>query len=105
MTIYIGDADRAHHKSITREIVRRAQAHGLAGASVLHGIEGYGANSVIRTDRFPDVADDLPIVIVIVDTDAKIRAFINELDELIGEGLITLDPVEVVRYVGGAASS
>jgi PII-like signaling protein len=104
MTIYIGDADRSHHTSVAKEIVHRAHHHGLAGASVLHGIEGFGANSRIHTDRFSDIAEDLPMVIVIIDDDEKIRAFLPELDDLIVEGLVTLDPVDVVRYVGGATT-
>jgi uncharacterized protein len=101
ITIYVGDNDRSHHTSVARKIVRRAHDQGLAGASMLHGIEGYGAHGFVHTERFPDSADGLPtVVIIVVDTDDKLRAFIPVLDELIAEGLVTLDPVEGVRYIG-----
>lgn len=105
MTIYIGVDDRFKHTALFNEIVRRAHDHGLAGASVLHGIEGYGVSSYVHTDRLLDSADNLPAVVIIVDSDEKIRAFLPQLDDLIVEGLVTLDPVEVVRYVGGGSAS
>jgi len=103
MTIYLGIDERWHRKALFKEIVHRAHERGLAGASVLHGIEGFGASSFVHTDRFLDCADNLPAVVIIVDTDEKIRAFLPELEELITDGLVTLDPVEVVRYIGGGA--
>jgi len=80
--------------------VHRAHAAGLAGASVLRGIEGYGASSRIHTTRLLSLSEDLPVVIVIVDSHDKIDAFLPELDELITEGLVIMDPVEVITYVG-----
>jgi len=105
MTIYIGVDDRWQHTALVNEIVHRAHSRGLAGASVLHGIEGFGTHSFIHTDRLLDSADGLPAVVIIVDRDDKIRAFLPELDELITEGLVTLDPVEVIRYVGATDTS
>ncbi|MFB9834019.1 DUF190 domain-containing protein [Actinoallomurus acaciae] len=100
ITIFIGEADQYHHKPLYAEIVRRAHTHGLAGASVFRGIEGYGASSRIHTSRLLSLSDDLPLAIVIVDTEDKIVEFLLELDDLIDEGLVTLEPVEVYRYVG-----
>ncbi|MEU4247438.1 DUF190 domain-containing protein [Amycolatopsis sp. NPDC026612] len=100
LTIYVGDDDHWHHKPLYHEIVRRARDAGLAGASVLRGVEGYGASSLIHTTRILSLSDDLPVVIVIIDEEAKLRAFLPRLDELIGNGLVTLDQVEVVRYGG-----
>ncbi|OXM62488.1 DUF190 domain-containing protein [Amycolatopsis vastitatis] len=100
LTIYIGEDDHWHHKPLYHEIVRRARNAGLAGASVLRGVEGYGASSLIHTTRILSLSEDLPVVIVIIDEEAKLRAFLPQLDELIGEGLVTLDQVEVVRHVG-----
>jgi uncharacterized protein len=100
LTIFVGEDDQWHHKPVYNEIVHRAHRQGLAGASVLRGIEGYGATSRIHTTRLLSLAEDLPVVIVIVDTEEKIRAFLPQLDELVREGLVILDPVEVIRYVG-----
>jgi protein CrcB len=72
----------------------------LAGASVLRGIEGYGASSRVHTSRLLSLSADLPIAIVIVDRQDRIREFLPQLDELVSEGLVILDPVEVIRYVG-----
>ncbi len=101
LTIFIGEADRWHHRPLYTEIVHRAHAAGLAGASVLRGIEGYGASSRIHTNRLLSLSEDLPIVIVIVDAEERVRSFLPQLDELVSEGLVMVDPVEVIRYVGG----
>jgi uncharacterized protein len=102
LTIFIGEDDTWHHRPLYHEIVRRAHASGLAGASVLRGIEGYGASSRIHTTRLLSLSDDLPIAVIIVDREDRIRAFLPELDELVAEGLVIMDPVEVIRYVGRA---
>jgi uncharacterized protein len=100
LTIFVGEADRWHHRPLYTEIVHRAHAAGLAGASVLRGIEGYGASSRIHTNRLLSLSEDLPIVVVIVDAEERVRAFLPQLDELVTEGLVMVDPVEVIRYVG-----
>jgi PII-like signaling protein len=100
LTIFVGEDDQWRHRPLYTEIVHRAHQRGLAGASVLRGIEGYGASSRIHTQRILSLTEDLPVAIVIVDTEDSIRGFLPELDELVGEGLIIIDPVEVVRYVG-----
>lgn len=105
LTIFIGDTDQHHHRPLYTEIVHRAHDRGLAGASVFHGIEGYGASSHIHTSRILSLSDDLPIAIVIVDTEDKIDGFLPELDDLIDEGLVIVDDVEVYRYVGRAKSA
>jgi uncharacterized protein len=100
LTIFIGDADQYHHRPLSTEIVHRARHHGLAGASVFHGVEGYGVSSRIHTGRILSLSDDLPVAIVIIDTEEKIDGFLPELDELIDEGLVVLDDVEVYRHIG-----
>ena len=100
LTIFLGEDDTWHHKPLYTEIVHRAHRTGLAGASVLRGIEGYGASSRIHTTRLLSLSEDLPIAIVIVDAEDKVRAFLPQLDELVTEGLVIIDPVEVIRYVG-----
>jgi PII-like signaling protein len=82
------------------EIVHRAHNAGLAGATVLHGVEGFGATSVIHTTRILSLSEDLPVVIIIVDSHDRIAAFLPQLDELVSEGLVILDDCEVIRYVG-----
>ncbi|NUQ99715.1 MAG: DUF190 domain-containing protein [Streptomyces sp.] len=100
LTVFIGENDTWHHKPLFTEIVHRAHAAGLAGASVFRGIEGYGASSVIHTARLLSLSEDLPVAIVIVDAEERVRDFLPQLDELVGEGLVILDEVEVIRYVG-----
>lgn len=100
LTIYIGESDRHGHTPLATEVVQRAHAAGLAGASVFRGVEGYGASNHIHTTRILSLSDDLPMAIVIVDSRDAIAAFLPQLDELVTEGLVTLEDVEVVKYVG-----
>lgn len=100
LTVYIGESDRYGHTPLATEIVQRAHAAGLAGASVFRGVEGYGASNHIHTTRILSLSDDLPIAIVIVDRPDAIAAFLPQLDELVSEGLVVVEDIEVVRYVG-----
>lgn len=102
LSIFIGESDHWHHKPVYVEIVHRAHKAGLAGATVLRGIEGYGATSRIHTSHLFRVSQDLPMLIVIVDTEDNIRAFLSQLDDLGIEGLATLDEVWVVPRAGKA---
>lgn len=99
LTVFVGAEDRLHHQPLHHEIVSRARAAGLAGATVLHGCEGYGASALVHTDRLLDLSGDLPVAVVIVDTEERIRGFLPRLDDLVGEGMATLDEVEVLRYI------
>jgi PII-like signaling protein len=100
VTVFVGENDTWHHKPLFSEIVHRAHAAGLAGASVFRGVEGFGASSLIHTSRLLSLSEDLPVAIVIVDTEDRVRAFLPQLDQLVGEGLVILDEVEVIRYAG-----
>lgn len=99
LTILIKESDQWHHRPLYTEIVHRAHRAGLAGASVFHGIEGYGRSSHIHTNRIPSLTEDLPCAVIIVDDEQRIREFLPQVDEMVTEGLVTLDPVEVVKYV------
>ena len=100
LTIIVGDSAHWHHKPLFTEIVHRAHQAGLAGATVLHGVEGFGASSQIHTSRLLSLSEDLPVVILIVDSHQRISEFLPQLDELVSEGLVILDDCEVIRYVG-----
>lgn len=100
LTVYVGESDQWHHRPLYTEIVHRAHRAALAGATVLRGIEGIGASRHIHTTRLLSLSEDLPVSVVIVDEEEKIRAFIPQLYELVSEGLVLLDRVEVIRYVG-----
>ncbi|MGQ4348190.1 MULTISPECIES: DUF190 domain-containing protein [unclassified Streptomyces] len=100
VTIFIGENDTWHRKPLYAEIVHRAHAAGLAGASVFRGIEGFGASSLIHTSRLLSMSEDLPVAVIVVDTEERVRAFLPQLDELVTEGLVILDACEVIRYAG-----
>lgn len=101
LTIFVSEADQWHHRSLSTEIVHRAHAAGLAGATVLRGVEGFGRSSRVHTSRLVSLSSDLPIAIVIVDQAERIDAFLPHLDELISEGMVIRDEVHVVAYRGG----
>lgn len=103
LTVLIGEDDQWQHKPLYTEIVHRAHTAGLAGATVLRGIEGYGASNHVHTTRLLSLSEDLPVAVIIVDTEQRIRDFLPQLDELITEGLVMVDQVEVVRYTGRGA--
>lgn len=100
LTAFVGEGDTWHHRPLFAEIVHRAHRAGLAGASVFRGVEGFGGTSVVHTSRLLSLSEDLPVAIVIVDTEERVRAFLPELEEVVGEGLVALDPVEVLRFPG-----
>ncbi|GLW58216.1 DUF190 domain-containing protein [Kitasatospora phosalacinea] len=100
VTVFVGEDDLWHHRPLYSEIVHRAHAAGLAGASVFRGVEGFGASSLVHTARLLSLSDNLPVAVVIVDSEEHVRAFLPQLDELVTEGLVILDDCEVIRYVG-----
>ncbi len=96
LTVYIGDSDKHGRKPLHLAIIELLHAEGISGATVLHGIEGYGSHKLIHTARIVDLSGDLPEVIVAVDRPEKIEAVLPKLDEIIGEGLVTTEEARVV---------
>ena len=96
--IFIGESDKHHGRPLYEVIVEDARRRGLAGATVLRGILGFGANSRIHTAKILRLSEDMPMVIEIVDTPEKIAAFLPDLDGMIDEGLVTLEKVRVIAY-------
>jgi uncharacterized protein len=97
--IYIGESDHWHGKALYKAIVERARKEGLAGATVTRGIEGFGANSRIHTTSILRLSEDLPVKIEIVDVEERISRFLPLLDEMVTEGLITIQDCDIVKYV------
>ncbi|HXG38490.1 MAG TPA: DUF190 domain-containing protein [Bacteroidota bacterium] len=106
LRIFVGESDQIDHKPLYEIIVRKAKERGLAGATVLRGIEGFGADSrTIHTAKLLRLSEDLPIVIEIVDVEDKIKSFLPEVDRLFESagcgGMMTLERAEVIRYSPG----
>jgi PII-like signaling protein len=99
--VYIGESDRWHGQPLYEAIVRRAREEGLAGATVFRGVEGFGAHSRIHTMKILRLSEDLPIVIELADSAKRVEAFLPLLDEMVPEGLITLQSVRIVAYRHG----
>ena len=98
LRVFIGESDRWHGKPLYEAIVLKARELHLAGATVLRGPMGFGANSRLHTAKILRLSEDLPMVIEIVDEADKIEAFLPDLDGMIKEGLVTLERVRVVVY-------
>ena len=96
--IYIGESDRWHGQPLYEAIVHFLRDRGMAGATVLRGIEGFGAKQRLHTTRILSLSPDLPILIEVVDTEKRLRAVLPELDAMVSDGLITIERVEVVAY-------
>jgi uncharacterized protein len=96
LTIYVGDSDRHGRKPLHLAIVELLHEESVSGATVLHGIEGYGSHKQIHTARILDLSGDLPVVIVAVDRPEKIEAVLPKLDEMIGGGLVTTEDVRII---------
>lgn len=98
LRIFIGESDSWHGKPLYEAIVRRLRKEGLAGATVIRGIEGFGAHSRLHTARILRLSEDLPLVIEVVDQEDRIAKVMPILDEMVTEGLVTLERVEIVAY-------
>ena len=98
LRIFVGERSRYEGRPLYEWIVLQAKQRGLAGATVLRGMMGFGANSRIHTSKILRLSEDLPIVIEMVDTPQKLTDFLNHIDAAIGEGLATLEKADVQFY-------
>lgn len=101
LRIFIGESNRYGRKPLYEWIVQQARSQGMAGATVLRGIQGFGANSLIHTTKVLRLSEDLPIVVEVVDTEDKIEAFLQTIEPAITEGLVTLEKARVRLYRAG----
>lgn len=100
--IFVGESDRWHHQPLHAALVERLRREGFAGATVFRGIAGFGARSVVHTAQILRLSEDLPIVVEVVDTEEHVRRLLPILDEMVTEGLVTLEKARVVKYVPGS---
>jgi uncharacterized protein len=98
LRIFIGESDRCENRPLYEAIVLKARETHLAGATVLRGPMGFGAASRIHTAKILRLSMDLPLVIEIVDSEEKVKAFLPELEKMIGGGLVTLEKIKVIHY-------
>ena len=99
--IFVGESDKWHHQPLTTALLERLRREGFAGATVFQGIAGFGARSVLHTSHILRLSEDLPIVIEVVDTQERIDRLLVLLDEMVPEGLVTLEKARVVKYSPG----
>lgn len=102
LRVFIGESDRWEGRPLYEAIVQAARSHGLAGATVFKGVEGFGAHSRVHTTRILRLSEDLPVLVEIVDTEEKVQAFLPVLDGMVREGLVTVEKATVIFYRSGA---
>jgi len=105
LRVFIGESDKWHGKPLYEAIVLKARELHLAGATVLRGPMGFGANSRLHTAKILRLSEDLPMIIEIVDAKEKIDELMPHIDEMVQEGLVTLERVQVIRYRANGPSS
>lgn len=99
--IFVGESDRWRHQSLSQALVERLRREGFAGATVFQGVAGFGARSVLHTAHILRLSEDLPVVIEVVDTAEHVDRLIPILDEMVSEGLVTLEKARVIKYAPG----
>ena len=98
LRIFVGESDRHGHHPLYEAIVLKAREEGLAGATVLRGLMGFGKHSVLHTAKILRLSEDLPMVVEIVDSLEKVEKFLPLLDEMISDGLVTVEKLRVIQY-------
>lgn len=97
--IFIGESDKWHHQPLATALLERFRREGLAGATVFHGLAGFGAHSVMHTAQILRLSEDLPVLVEVVDSEEHIqKVLIPILEEMVPEGLVTIEKVRVLRY-------
>jgi len=96
--IFIGESDRWHHQSLVTALVERLRREHFAGATVFRGLAGFGAHSVLHTAKILRLSEDLPVLIEVVDSEERMQRLTEILDEMVGEGLVTMEKVRVLKY-------
>ena len=98
LRIFVGESDRHGHRPLYESIVLQAREAGLAGATVLRGVMGFGKHSILHTAKILRLSEDMPMIIEIVDSLDNIEKFLPVLDDLIKDGLVTIEKVRVIHY-------
>ncbi|HCF58346.1 MAG TPA: hypothetical protein DFS52_10185 [Myxococcales bacterium] len=99
--VFIGEADRWHHQTLSQALLERVRREGFAGATVVRAVAGFGARSVVHTANLLRLSQDLPIVVEIVDSEEQIERLVPILDEMVTEGMVTIEKVRVLKYAPG----
>jgi len=99
--IFIGESDRWHRQPLSTALLERLRREGFAGATVFNAVAGFGARSVLHTSHLLRLSEDLPVVIEVVDTEEHIDRLLPILDDMVSEGLVTLEKARVVKYAAG----
>jgi uncharacterized protein len=98
LRIFIGESDKWHHQPLATALIERLRREGFAGATVFKAVEGFGARSILHTAAILRLSEDLPVVIEVVETEAQIEKLKPILEEMVADGLVTLEKVHVLRY-------
>jgi PII-like signaling protein len=98
VTIYVNSSDQWHGRALYSAIVQLCQDKGIAGATVVRCVEGFGGHHKLRTSRFLELSENLPVRIEIVDIDERILPLLTDLEKMVGEGLITVQTVHIYKF-------
>jgi PII-like signaling protein len=103
--IFFGESDKWKHQPLETALLERLRREGFAGATVFRGVAGFGANSIIHTTHLLELSSDLPVVVEVVDTEDHVQRLTPILDEMLDDGLVTMEKVRVIRYSAAKQSS
>lgn len=99
--VYFGESDKWHRRPLGAALIERLRGEGFAGATLFHGTAGFGARSVIHSSHILRLSEDLPVVLEVVDTEEQMERLVPILDEMVHEGLVTMERVRVLKYEAG----